>query len=178
VRWLLVRFGGSAAPIIAGIRRALQDQDPNVPLLRVRMMEEYLNNRLARERLVAYLSSLFGILALALASVGLYGVLAHSVTQRTREIGIRMALGAQRSNMIGAILRESLVPVLVGVAIGLVAAFFCALLVGSLLYGVESYDPESILLAVAVMFAAALLAASIPARRATKVDPMVALRYE
>ena len=178
VRWLVVRFAGSSAPVIAGIRRALQDQDPNVPLLRVRMMEEHIKGRLAHERLVAYLSSFFGILALGLASVGLYGVLSYAVTQRTREIGIRMALGAQRSDVVGVILHESFVPVVAGVIIGLVAAFFWTLLIGSLLYGVSSYDLESILLAVVVMLAVALLAAAIPARRATKVDPIAALRYE
>ena len=178
VRWLEVRFAGSAAPVISGIRRALQDQDPNVPLSHVRMMEEYVNSRLAHERLIAYLSSFFGILALGLASVGLYGMLAYAVTRRTREIGIRMALGATRSDMVAVILRESIVPVIAGLAIGLVAAFSWSLFLGSLLYGVDSFDLESTLLAVAVMLAAALLAAVIPARRATKVDPMVALRHE
>jgi predicted permease len=178
VRWLLVRFAGRAAPVIAGIRRALEDQDPNVPLLRVSMMEEYVNSRMARERLIAYLSSFFGILALGLASIGLYGVLAYAVTQRTREIGIRMALGAQRSHVVGVIFSESIVPVGVGLVIGLMAAYVGALLIGSLLYGVDSFDLGSTLLAVAVMVAVALLAAAIPARRATKVDPMVALRYE
>ena len=149
-----------------------------MPLLRVRMMEEYVNSHLARERLIAYLSSFFAILALGLASVGLYGVLAYAVTRRTREIGIRMALGAQGSDMVGVILRESIVPVVAGVVIGLVAAFSWSLFLGSLLYGVDSFDLESTLLAVTVMLAAALLAAAIPARRATKVDPMVALRYE
>ena len=100
-RWLVVRFAGSAAPVIAGIRRALQDQDPNVALLRVRMMEEYVNSRLAHERLIAYLSSFFGILALGLASLGLSGVLAFAVTRRTREIGIRMALGARPATWSG-----------------------------------------------------------------------------
>jgi predicted permease len=176
-RWLLVRFAGSAAPVIAGIRRALKDQDPNVPL-RVRMMPEYVNSHLLHERLIAYLSSFFGILALGLASVGLYGVLAYGVTQRTREIGIRITLGAQRNDVIGVILRESFVPVVVGVAIGLVVAFSWSLFLGDLLYGVDSFDLPSTLLAVAVMLAAALVAAAIPARRATKVDPMVALRYE
>jgi predicted permease len=178
VRWLVVRFAGGTAPVIEGIRRALQGLDPNVPLLRVRMMEEYINGRLAHERLVAYLSSFFGILALALASVGLYGMLAYAVTQRTREIGIRMALGARRGNVVRMILRVSLVPVVAGAAIGVVAASFWGLFLGSLLYGVDSFDLVSVSQAVAVLLAAALLAAALPARRATKVDPMVALRYE
>jgi len=136
VRWLVVRFAGGAAPVIAGIRRALEDQDPNVPLMRVRMMEEYVNSQLAHERLIAYLSSFFAILALGLASVGLYGVLAYEVTQRTREFGIRLALGAQGSDMVGMILRESFVPVLAGVVIGLVVAFSWSTFLGSLLYGI------------------------------------------
>jgi len=177
IRWLLVRFAGSAVPVIAGIRRALKDQDPNVPM-RVRLMQEYVNSHLAHERLIAYLSSFFGVLALSLASVGLYGVLASAVTQRTREIGIRMALGAERSDVVGMILRESIVPVLVGVVIGSVAAFFATLFMGTLLYGIDSFDPEPIAVAVVVMLTAAVFAAAIPARRATKVDPMVALRYE
>jgi len=177
-RWLEVRFAGSAAPVIAGIRRALQDQDPDVPLLRVRMMQEYVNSQLARERLIAYLSSFFGLLAVGLASVGLYGVLAYAVTRRTREIGIRVALGARRRDVVGVILRDSIVPVVAGLAIGLVVAFSWGFFLGSMLYGVDSFDLPSILLAIIVMLAAALLAAAIPARRATRVDPMVALRYE
>jgi predicted permease len=177
-RWLEVRFAGGAAPVIAGIRRALQDQDPNVPLLRVRMMEEYVNSQLARERLIAYLSSFFGLLAVGLASVGLYGVLAYAVARRTREIGIRLALGARRRDVVGIIFRDSIVPVVAGLAIGLVVAFTWGFFLVSMLYGVDSFDLPSTLLAVAVMLAAALVAAAIPARRATKVDPMVALRYE
>ena len=122
-RMLAVRFAGSAAPVIESIRRALQDQDPNVPLLRVRLMEEYIDSRLANERLVAYLSSFFGILALGLASLGLSSVLACVVTQRTREIGIRMALGAGREDVVRMILRSYLVPVVAGLAIGVVVAF-------------------------------------------------------
>jgi len=177
-RWLEVRFAGSAAPVIAGIRRALQDQDPNVPLLRVRMMEEYVNSHLAHERLVAYLSSFFGILALGLTSVGLYGLIAYVVTRRTREIGIRMALGARRGDVVAMILRVSIVPVVAGVVIGLAASFSWSLYLGSLLYGVDSFGLESPLLAVTAMLTVALLACYIPARRATKVDPMVALRNE
>jgi predicted permease len=177
-RWLAVRFVGRAAPVIARIRRALQDQDPNVPLLRVRLMEEYINKRLAHERLVAYLSSFFGILALGLASLGLSGVLACVVTQRTREIGIRMALGARRGDVVRMILRFSLVPVVAGLAIGVVVAFSWGLFLGSLIYGIDSFDLVSVSQSVAVLVAAALLAAALPARRATRVDPMVALRYE
>ena len=178
VRWLEVRLAGSAAPVIAAIRRELRDMDPNVPVLRVRMMEEYLNDAMARERLIAFLSGFFGILALGLASVGLYGVMAYAVTQRTREVGIRMALGAQRGDVVRMIVRESMVPVLIGMLIGLVAALALARLIASLLYGVAPGDPGSIVLAVAAMLVVALLAAAIPARRAGRVEPMTALRYE
>ena len=178
VRWLEVRLAGSAAPVIAGIRRELRDMDPNVPVMRVRMMEEYLNDAMARERLIAFLSGFFGILALGLASVGLYGVMAYAVTQRTREVGIRMALGAQPGDVVRMIVRESLVPVLIGMLIGLAAALALARLIASLLYGVAPGDPGSIVLAVGAMLAVALLAAAVPARRAGRVEPMTALRYE
>ena len=178
VRWLVVRFAGRAEPVIAGVRRELREMDPNVPVMRVRTIDEYLNDALSRERLIAFLSGFFGILALGLASVGLYGVLAYAVTQRTREIGIRMALGAQRGDVVRMVVGESLVPVLMGLVIGVAAAFILARLIASLLYGVAPSDPGSIVLAVAAMLAVSFVAAAIPARRATKVDPMVAVRYE
>jgi ABC-type antimicrobial peptide transport system permease subunit len=177
-RLLEVRYAGDAASVIGEIRRALQDLDPNVPLARVRMMEDYVNGQLAHERLVAYLSSFFGFLALALTSVGLYGVIAYAVTQRTREIGIRMALGARWRDVVAMVFRVSIVPVVAGVVIGLGVSFSWSLFLGSLLYGVDSLDIKSQLLAVTVILAAALLAVAIPARRASKVDPIVALRYE
>ena len=177
-RWLEVRFAGSAAPVITGIQHVLRDIDPNVPVLRVRMMDEYLNDAMFRERLIAYLSSFFGILALGLASIGLYGVLAYAVSQRTREVGVRMAFGAQRGDLVGMIVRESLAPVLIGVLIGTGAALAFARLTASMLYGVTPTDPASIVAAILIMVAVSLLASAIPARRATKVDPMVALRYE
>jgi predicted permease len=177
-RSLVVRFDGSAAPVIAAIRRALQEQDPNVPLMRVRLMEEYINTRLARERLIAYLSSFFGVLALGLAAMGLSGVLSSAVAQRTREIGIRMALGARRRDVVRMVLRFSLLPVLAGLAIGVAAAFSWGLFLGSLFYGVGKFDLVSVSGSVAVLLAAAALAAALPARRATQVDPVVALRCE
>jgi predicted permease len=178
VRWLLVRFAGSAAPVVAGVRRALQDEDANVPLLHVRMMQEYVNAFLAHERLIAYLSGFFAVLALGLATVGIYGVLAYAVTRRIREIGIRRAMGARPADVFGLIFRESVVSVAAGVVIGLAAAFSWSLLLGSLLYGVDSFDLQLVSFSVAVMLTAAALAVAVPARRATKVDPMVALRYE
>jgi predicted permease len=178
VRWLELRFAGSPAPVIAGIRRALRDMDPNVPVMRVRMIEEYFNDHMARERMIAFLSGFFGILALGLASVGLYGVMAYAVTQRTREVGLRMALGAQPGEVVRMIVLESLVPVLIGMLIGLFGALGMARLIASLLYGVAPSDPASIALAAGAMLAVALLAAAIPARKAGHVEPMTALRYE
>ena len=177
-RWLGVRVAGDAAPAIAAIRRELRDLDPNVPLLRTRHLAEYVNAGLERERLIAYLASFFGLLALALASIGLYGVIAYAVTERTKEVGIRMALGAQRDDVIRMIVRESLAPVLLGMIIGLVAALALTRLASSLLYGVAPHDPVSMVSAAVAMLVVSLLAAAIPARRASRVEPMTALRYE
>jgi predicted permease len=177
-RWLVMRVAGGAPAPIAAIRRELRAMDPNVPVMRVRTLEEDVDAHLARERLIALLSGFFGILALALASVGLYGVMAYGVTQRTREVGIRMALGARRGDVVGMIVRESLVPVLAGMAIGLGAALGLTHLIAGLLFGVAARDPVSIAAAVAAMLAVALLAAAIPARRASRVEPGMALRHE
>jgi predicted permease len=177
-RWLILRTAGGAPPPIEAIRRELRGLDPNVPVMRVRTLEQDVNSRLDRERLIALLSGFFGLLALGLATVGLYGVMAYGVTQRTREVGLRMALGARRADVVGMIVRESLVPVLIGMAVGLGAALALTRLVAGLLFGVAPRDPVSILLAVAAMLAVALLAASIPARRASRVEPAIALRHE
>lgn len=177
-RWLAVRFSGNASPVIASVRRVIQDQDPNVPVMNVRLLEDYINSRLARERLIAYLSGFFGILALGLAALGLASVLASVVAQRTREIGIRMTLGARREDIVRMILRFSFVPVAAGLAVGVVAAFSWGIFLGSLMYGVDSFDLVSVAQSVAVLLAAALLAAALPARRAIRVDPVVALRQE
>jgi ABC-type antimicrobial peptide transport system permease subunit len=152
--------------------------DPNVPVMRVRTLEQDVNANFARERLIALLAGFFGVLALGLASVGLYGVMAYGVTQRTREVGLRMALGAGRADVVRMIVRESMAPVLVGMAIGLGAALGLTRLVGGLLYGVAPRDPASMVFAVAAMLAVALVAAAIPARRASRVEPGIALRHE
>jgi predicted permease len=177
-RMLSVRLAGDAAPAIAAIRRQVHEMDANVPVLRTRKLEEYVNASFERERLIAYLCAVFGALALGLASVGLYGVMAYAVTQRTKEIGVRIALGAQRGDVIGMVLRESLLPVLAGLAAGVAGALALARLVAGMLYGVAPRDPVTIVLAAVAMLGVSLAAAAIPARRASRVEPMTALRHE
>jgi predicted permease len=177
-RWLAVRVAGSTAPVLTALRRELREIDRNVPVLHTTTLEEYFNANLYRERLIGYLSGFFGVLALGLASVGLYGVMAYAVARRTREVGIRMALGAQRGDVIRMIVSDSLLPVVAGVAVGLGAALTLTRLVAGMLYGVAPRDPVSMALATAAMLAVALLAAAIPARRASSVEPTQALHYE
>ena len=177
-RLLCVRVAGDVAPVIAALRREVHGMDANVPVLHVRTLEEYVNASFEHERLIAWLCAVFAALGLGLASVGLYGVMAHAVTERTREIGVRMALGAQRGDVIGMVLRESLVPVLAGVAAGVVGAVALARLVAGMLYGVAPRDPATIALAAVAMLGVSLAAAALPARRASRVEPMAALRHE
>jgi hypothetical protein len=141
-------------------------------------LNDWVNQFLTQERLTAVLASTFGLLAMLLAAVGLYGVMAYSVAQRTAEIGIRMALGAEGANVLRLIMREATVLVLIGVAIGLPISLALGRLVASMLFNLTPSDPGSALGAVAILAGAALAAAYVPARRAAGVDPMVALRYE
>lgn len=177
-RWLAVRVAGPIARILAALRRELREIDRNVPVLHTTTLEEYFNGNLHRERLIAYLGGFFGALALGLAAMGLYGVMAYAVARRTREVGIRMALGAQRADVIRMIVSDSLVPVFAGVAVGLGTALVLTRLVSGMLYGVAPQDPVSMALATVAMLVVALLAAAIPARRASSVEPTVALHYE
>ncbi|MGO9227984.1 MAG: ABC transporter permease [Bryobacteraceae bacterium] len=177
-RYLAVRVAGRTAPAIAAIQRQLRAIDPNVPMLRSDTLEDDVNADLKHERMIAYLCGCFGALALTLAAVGLYGVMAYAVAQRTREVGIRMALGARRLDVVRTIVREALAPVLCGMAVGMAGALAATRLVASLLFGVAPRDPLSFVLAVGALLAVALLAAAIPARRASRVDPAIALRYE
>ena len=152
--------------------------DPDVPVVKIRTQEQMLNQVLYLERTFALLSSVFGGLALALACVGVYGTIAYTVAQRTNEIGIRMALGAQRDNILQMVLRETLFVVAIGLAAGLPLSWLGTRLLSSQIYGLSTHDPGT--LAVAVLFIAAVTVAAgfVPARRASRVDPLTALRYE
>jgi ABC-type antimicrobial peptide transport system permease subunit len=130
------------------------------------------------ERLVATLSGLFGVLALLLSAVGLYGVIAYTVTRRTREIGIRIAIGAPRSSVLWLVLRDVITMVFIGAVIGALAAFMATRAIAGILYGVSTQDPLSIIVAGFSLAVAALLSSFLPARRAAKIDPASALRYE
>jgi ABC-type antimicrobial peptide transport system permease subunit len=146
--------------------------------LEFRSLDTQVRESLAQPRMVAMLAAAFGALALVLAMVGLYGVTAYSVERRHGEIGIRMALGAQRGSVIWLVLRDVLVLLVVGSVLGLAAALACGRLVGSLLYGVRANDPAQLVGATLVLAAATALAAWLPARRASRLDPMAALREE
>ncbi len=164
--------------IDAAVRRTIHGQDPDVYVSTLDPMQKLIGKGLAQPRFNMILLGLFAAVAMLLAAVGIYGVIAYSVAQRTREIGIRMALGAQRTDMLRMVLRQSLSVVVVGLVIGLAAAFAATRLLASLLYGVGANDLFTYASVVFLLGATAFLASYIPARRAMKVDPMEALRYE
>ncbi|HWB95429.1 MAG TPA: ABC transporter permease [Bryobacteraceae bacterium] len=175
---LAIRTASAPLAILPGLEREINAIDPEVPLSGIATLESYLNTTLSQERMTAVLASCLGLVALVLAAIGIYGVVAFSVAQRTREIGIRMALGAQREEVLGLVLRRGLLPVLLGVAAGCGAAVVLTRFAGALLYGVSPTDWETYGLVSLGLLAVALAAAWIPARRASRVDPLVALRYE
>jgi predicted permease len=170
--------GGASAGVMGSIREATRQIDPNLPLTDVSTQIEQVERRFAQEKLFAQAYTLFGGLALLLASIGLFGLMSYSVSRRTNEIGIRMALGAQRNDVLRLVMRESMVLVVVGVVIGLAIAIGASQLVATLLFGLPPRDPLSIVAAVGIMVVVSALAGYLPARRASRVDPMVALHYE
>ena len=152
--------------------------DRTLPITSANALGDLLARNMMQDRLIAQLSTFFGVLALILAATGLYGVLSYSIARRTNEIGIRMALGARQTNVLGMVFRETVRVVLLGIAIGLPLAFAATRLIASQLYGLSASDPVTIAGAVLVLLAVAMVACYIPARRASRVDPLVALRYE
>ena len=162
----------------AEVRKAAAEVDPNLPIRSVITLSDQVSENLIEERLVAFLTSAFGALALGLACFGLYGVMSYAVARRTSELGIRVALGASARQLLRSVLLESLALVGLGVAVGLPAVFAASRFLSGMLYGISASDPLTISGATLILLAVAALAASIPARRAMRVDPMVALRYE
>jgi predicted permease len=175
---LHVRVMGNTQAVAANLRQAIRGIDSGLVVYDVRTMTEQVNGTLRQEHTFAVLSTLFGGLALGLCCVGLFGVTAYSVARRTQEIGIRMALGAPRSQVFWLFLRQTLGLVVIGMAIGTPIALVCAKFVKSLLFGLTPGDPASLATALLMLAGVAAVACLLPARRATKVDPMVALRYE
>jgi predicted permease len=174
----LVRAAGDVAPVLPALRTAVHDIDPTLPLQSLRTLDDQLDRNHAQERLFAKLSGFFGLLALALACVGLYGLMSYTVLRRTGEIGLRMALGALPADVLRMILKESLALVCLGVVLGLTGAWFASKLVAAMLYGLKATDPFTYALAACVLIAVALVAALLPATRASRVEPMKALRTE
>jgi putative ABC transport system permease protein len=175
---LVVKSGADPVLLTSAIRDTVQSIDKDQPISAISTMKELVSNSVATRRMTLVLLGLFSGLALVLGAVGIYGVISYSVTQRTHEIGIRMALGAPRRGVFRLVVGQGLKLAGIGIAIGVVAAFGLARLMSSLLYGVSATDFETFAGVAILLALVALLACSIPARRATRVDPLVALRYE
>jgi putative ABC transport system permease protein len=173
-----VRTTGEPTALMNSIRSKVRDIDANLPIYDMRTTDDQIANSLAAERMIASLSTVFGFLATILAAVGLYGLMAYNVVQRTREIGIRMALGAAQTDVVWMVMRDVLLLVGVGVAVGIPASLGLARIVQSQLYGLSAHDPWTLMLATGGLAAIAAAAGYIPAARASRLDPTAALRYE
>jgi predicted permease len=174
---VIIRANGDASAVLAEARRQFREVDKNL-FVDVASMGRRIEDNAFFQRLLATLASVFGLLALLLASIGLYGVMAYSVARRSNEVGIRMALGADRRTVVATVVRESMTLVVAGVAVGLVAAWGATRLIASTLFGVTAMDPLTLAFAIVAMTAVALVAGYIPARRAAAVNPVVALRHD
>jgi predicted permease len=175
---LHVRAGGDASRLAGAVRAAVRELDPTLTLFNVRTLEEQIQQSLQPQKMNVILLTTFGLLALLLAAIGLYGVASYAVAQRTREIGVRMALGAQPSSVLSLVLRNGMVLVAIGLAVGLVASYFVADALTALVVGVNPHDPLTFVATPALLGSIALLASYFPARRATRIDPLLALRTE
>lgn len=175
---IVARTKSDPSSIVGSLRAVLTSLDKSLPIFALKPMTEYLRDSLARRRFNMILLSAFSGIAMVLAAIGIYGVISYGVAQRTREMGIRMALGAQSRDVLKLVLRQAMLLTLGGVAIGLFASFALTRLIKSLLFSVSVTDPLTFAAIALLLILIALLACLIPAVRATKVDPLVALRYE
>jgi predicted permease len=175
---LVIRTTTDPASLTAAVRKEVAAIDPNQPVVNVKTMEQWVSESVAQPRFRTLLLGIFSAVALTLAAVGIYGVMAYSVTQRTHEIGIRMALGAGRWDVLRLVIGQGMLLVLIGIVVGLGGALVLTRMMSTLLFGVSATDPSTFILIMLLLLITALLACYIPARRATKVDPLIALRYE
>jgi putative ABC transport system permease protein len=175
---IVLRTAGDPLSLVAAARSEVLAVKNDQPISNIHTMEELLSNSIAQRRFNMLLLSIFAGVALLLSAVGIYGVMSYSVAQRTHELGLRMALGAQSSHVIALVVRQGMSLALIGVGVGLAASFALTRIMASLLYGVSATDSLTFSLIALLLASVALLACYLPARRATKVDPMVALRYE
>jgi predicted permease len=173
-----VRYTGDFAPVAAAVQKTIHSIDRNLPITRVTTLDEQVARSITNQRLVAQLSAFFGLLAVFLSCIGIYGVMSYVVTRRTNEIGIRMALGAGRPKMLWMVLREILILVSIGVVIGVPVTLAGNRLVSNMLFGLSPTDPLTLVGATVLLLIVAAIAGYLPARRASLIDPMVALRYE
>jgi predicted permease len=173
-----VRYSGGLSAVFDEVGRQMRAIDPNLPLFRVKTLELQTDDSFVKERLIARLSTFFGLLAVLLASIGLYGNTAYGVARRTGEIGVRLALGARQSDILWMVLSESLLLVAAGLAIGLPCAVAASRLLANQLFGVTPTDGVTLSLGSLLLVVVTAFAGYLPARRASRVDPMVALRYE
>ncbi|HSB11414.1 MAG TPA: ABC transporter permease [Blastocatellia bacterium] len=176
--YLIVRTTGEQRSIVSSIRGAIDSIDKDQPIYRLMKMDDIVANSALQRRVSMFLLGIFAAVALVLAAVGIYGVMAYTVTQRTHEIGIRMALGAQPKDVLALVVRRGMLMTLIGVGLGLAGAFAVTKVMASLLFGVGAHDPLTFVGISVLLGAVALIASLVPARRATRVDPMIALRYE
>jgi predicted permease len=176
--YVAVRVGGAPLAMASRVREELRAIDPELPILKIYTVDQQLEEMLVKDRMLAELALALGVLVVALACLGLYGVIAYTVARRTNEIGTRLALGATRGAVLGMVLREGIAVVLAGIAIGIPAAFAAARLIAARLYGIGAHDPLTLAGAALLLLCVAALAGFVPARRASQIDPMVALRYE
>lgn len=176
--FVIVRTNASAEAMVPSLRAAVLAIDKNMAIFNVKTLEKVVSDSIAQPRFNMVLLAIFAGLALVLAAVGIYGVMSYSVTQRTQELGVRMALGAQRRDIFSLVLKQGIILALVGVGIGIAGAIGLSKVLGSVLYGISATDPVTFISVAVIMIAVALLACFFPARKATKVDPLTAMRYE
>jgi putative ABC transport system permease protein len=175
---ILVRASSDPLSLVGAIRSQVSEIDPNQAIYGVKTMDQWLGEMISQRRFNMLLLAIFAGVALVLAAVGIYGVISYSVTQRTHEIGVRIALGAARRDVMRLVVGQAARLAVIGLGAGLVTAFALTRLMTSLLYGVSATDPLTFAVIPVVLAAIAMLSSYIPARRAAKVDPMIALRYE